>query len=126
MHGKRHWFILFRDLVGIIGRSRLPRTHGRLTVPNLDAPVVIRRDRWGVPHITAQTDHDAWLALGFCQAQDRPFQLEFLRRLIRGELTAVIGPSGLPYDRLVWPAESASDEAPCASYRSPMVKSETR
>jgi len=79
----------------------LPITHGRITVPGLEAAVVIRRDRWGIPHVEARTEHDAWFALGFCQAQDRTFQLEFLRRLVRGELAELLGPHGLPFDRLV-------------------------
>ena len=81
--------------------SRLsPITHGQLDLPELEGPVRIIRDRWGIPHVRAATSHDAWFALGFCQAQDRTFQLEFLRRLVRGELAAVIGPAGLPFDRL--------------------------
>ncbi len=89
-----------RLLVRLLLGRRLPITEGRLTVPGLRQPVVIRRDRWGVPHIDAQTDADAWYALGFCQGQDRAFQLELLRRVVRGTVAELLGPPALPIDRL--------------------------
>ncbi len=91
---------LARRFGQVVLRRCLPITSGSIAVRGLDAAVTIVRDRWGIPHIHAQTDDDAWFALGFCQAQDRTFQLEFLRRLVRGELAEVIGPPGLPFDRL--------------------------
>ncbi|MCX7622371.1 MAG: penicillin acylase family protein [Thermomicrobium sp.] len=93
-----------RTLLRTLGRvplaHRLPITDGTLVVSGPEAPVTIVRDRWGIPHVEARTPHDAWFALGFCQAQDRTFQLDFLRRLVRGELAEVVGPPGLPFDRL--------------------------
>lgn len=87
--------VLFRGL----GR-RLPIIDGELDLEQLNAPVTIRRDAYGVPHITAGNDWDAWFALGFCQGQDRSFQLEMLSRAVRGTLSEVVGPEGLPVDRL--------------------------
>jgi penicillin amidase len=91
---------LVRLVVQLLLGRRLPITKGRLAVPGLLQTVVIRRDRWGVPHITAQNDADAWYALGFCQGQDRAFQLELLRRVVRGTLAELLGPPALPADRL--------------------------
>jgi penicillin amidase len=62
--------------------------------------VRIARDDFGIPHISADHDADAWLALGFCQAQDRAFQLELLRRVVSGTLAELVGPEGLRIDRL--------------------------
>ncbi len=73
---------------------------GRLDIAGLDRPVTIRRDGNGIPHVDAATDGDAWFGLGFCQGQDRTFQLESLLRVVRGTLSALIGPEGLPVDRL--------------------------
>ncbi len=80
--------------------KRLPVTSGRLEVDGVSKRVVINRDRFGVPHIEAATDADAWYALGFCQGQDRPFQIETRLRLVRGTLSELIGADGLPIDRL--------------------------
>ena len=88
--------LLFRLLLG----QRLPTTHGELTVQGIRRPVVIRRDKYGVPYIKAETDHDAWYALGFCQGQDRPFSLEMLLRASRGTLCELVGSRALATDRL--------------------------
>jgi penicillin amidase len=82
-----------------LGR-RLPRTRGTLTVPGLLAPLRIHRDCWGIPHIEAQNDADAHFGVGFCHGQDRAFQLEILLRIVRGTLSALVGPAALPVDRL--------------------------
>ena len=78
---------------------RLPTVRGTLRVDGLDAPVTIRRDEHGIPHIAAGSDADAWFALGLCHAQDRGFQLETLLRAGRGTVAALAGPEGLPMDR---------------------------
>ena len=88
--------LLFRLLLG----QRLPTTHGELTVQGIRRPVTIRRDKYGVPYIKAETDDDAWYALGFCQGQDRSFTLEMLLRASRGTLCELVGPGALATDRL--------------------------
>ena len=88
-----------KALLRLMGR-RLPKTSGRLSVEGLDGPLSIGRDRWGIPHVDASTPHDAWFALGFCQAQDRAFQLETLLRVGRGTLAELVGPGGLIADRM--------------------------
>ncbi len=86
-------------LLRVLG-TRLPRTRGHLRVSGTDGRITIRRDRWGIPHVDASTDADAWFGLGFCHAQDRGFQLELLRRVGSGTLSALIGPDGIPIDRM--------------------------
>jgi penicillin amidase len=88
--------LAFRLLLG----RRLPLTRGSLTVPGLAGPVRIHRDRWGIPMIDADDPADGAFALGFCQGQDRAFQLELLLRVARGTVSELVGPLGLPVDRL--------------------------
>ena len=88
-----------RTLLRALGR-RLPRTRGELRVDGLHDDVLIRRDRWGIPHVEAANDADAWFALGFCHGQDRGFQLELIARAGRGLLADLLGGAGLPIDRL--------------------------
>ena len=87
---------VFRSLLG----SRLPKTEGVLAVEGLERPVRIDRDRYGIPHITAETSVDAWFALGFCQGQDRSFQIESLVRIVRGTMSELVGSDTIPIDRL--------------------------
>jgi penicillin amidase len=88
--------LLFRLLLG----RRLPITSGTITVPGAKRPVVIRRDRYGIPYIEAEGEEDAWYGVGFCQGQDRAFELETLLRVARGTLAELVGPGGIGIDRL--------------------------
>ena len=83
----------------LLGR-RLPITKGTLSVPGIARPVLIHRDGYGVPYIEAESDEDAWYALGFCQAQDRAFTLEMMLRAARGTVAELVGPEGIGVDRL--------------------------
>lgn len=88
--------LLFRLLLG----SRLPHTSGSLSVPGLHGRLAIHRDSFGIPLVEADDSRDAGFAIGFCHGQDRAFQLELLLRVSRGTLAEMIGPAGVPADRL--------------------------
>ena len=89
-----------RLLSGLLLGRRLPTVAGTIEVRGVEGPVLIRRDRFGVPCIEARDDHDAWFGLGFCQGQDRAWQLESLLRVVRGTLAALVGADGVPVDRV--------------------------
>jgi len=91
---------LARVVFGLLLGRRLPVTSGSIALPGIGSPIEIRRDRWGVPHIRAGSEADAWFGLGFCHAQDRAFQLESLLRLVRGTVAEVVGGDALSLDRL--------------------------
>jgi penicillin G amidase len=82
-------------------RQSLPQVAGEIEVEGLEAPVVIVRDRFAIPHIEAGSLLDATFALGFVHAQDRLFQMEFRRRLGAGRLAEIVGPAALPSDRFM-------------------------
>ncbi len=79
----------------------LPQLDGQLALPGLQSPVQVGRDASDVLHIQAASARDAWRALGFVHAQERGWQLEFNRRLMRGELSEILGPSTLATDKLM-------------------------
>lgn len=76
-----------------------PQVDGTLTLPGLQGPATVVRDRWGIPTITAGTTADAYFLLGFVHAQDRFLQMETMRRLGAGRLAEVLGERALPTDR---------------------------
>ncbi|WP_375740989.1 penicillin acylase family protein [Pseudomonas boanensis] len=80
--------------------SSKPQRSGELALAHLDAPVTVRYDERGVPHIQAANEADLYRALGFVHAQDRLFQMEMLRRLARGELAEALGARLVDTDRL--------------------------
>jgi penicillin amidase len=85
----------------LMTRRPLPKVKGRIELEELSGRVRVRRDRWGVPHIEADDRHDLYYALGFCHGQDRLWQMDFYRRVVRGRVSEMAGPDGLPVDRLI-------------------------
>ncbi len=81
-------------------RTSLPRLDGTVIVAGLEKPVTVVRDMRGIPHIYADSQRDAWFALGYIHAQDRLFQMEMQRRAGQGRLAEIIGSPGLKADRL--------------------------
>ena len=80
--------------------TRLAQLDGTITIPGLDSAVEVRRDRWGIPHIYARTQHDLFFAQGFVAAQDRLWQMEMWRRASEGRLAEVLGARAAERDRL--------------------------
>ena len=87
------WWQLFR--------RPLPQTEGTFHVAGPDDPVIVERDRHGVPLIRARSKFDLAFGHGFCIAQDRLFQLEMYRRAAAGQLAQMLGDEALPTDRLM-------------------------
>ena len=79
-------------------RGSAPQLDGTVKLAGLTAPVTVTRDRLGVPTITASNRLDVARALGFLHAQDRFFQMDLMRRLAAGELSALVGPAALKFD----------------------------
>src|SRR5215813_291003 len=62
-----------------------------LNLPGLRERTTIRRDERGIPYIDARNEHDLYFAQGYATAVDRLWQMDFLRRTARGELSEVLG-----------------------------------
>jgi len=81
-------------------REQLPTLDGELQLPGLSAPVVVRRDARGVPHIQAANMEDLIEAQGFVVAQDRLWQMDMARRFAAGELAELLGPAVVEHDKV--------------------------
>jgi penicillin amidase len=68
-------------------------------IPGLEHEVEILIDEWGVPHIYAESQRDAFIAQGFTAARDRLFQIDLARRRGLGLLAEVFGAAYLEQDR---------------------------
>lgn len=62
-----------------------------LAVPGLAAPARVLTDRYGIPHVEAQSLPDLYFAWGFVTARDRLFELEYTRRAANGFLWRSLG-----------------------------------
>jgi penicillin amidase len=101
---RRTGLVLFVILLGAFVfayaylRSTLPPTSGTVTVAGPSAPIEIDFDTLGIPQVWAQTETDAYFALGWLHAADRLFQMELLRRSADGRLSELFGEVTLPAD----------------------------
>jgi penicillin amidase len=53
--------------------------------------VTVSRDERGIPYIQATNEDDLYLAQGYVTASDRLWQMDLLRRTVRGELSEIFG-----------------------------------
>jgi penicillin amidase len=73
--------------------------HTKWHVPGLSQKAEIVVDRWGIPHIYAQTEEDLFFAQGFNAARDRLWQLDLWRRQGEGKLAEAFGARFVAQDR---------------------------
>ena len=81
--------------------NALPDVTSTLKLSGLEEPVEVCRDRWGVPHLRAASEHDAFFAQGFVTAQDRLWHMDYDRHRALGRWAEFVGPGALPEDRLM-------------------------
>ncbi len=90
------YFIVLLVLV-ILGlwvyvQSHQPQLRGKLALDGLKSEVEVFYDDYGVPHIYASNQSDAYMAFGYVHAQDRLFQIDLMRRVGHGKLSELFGP----------------------------------
>ena len=76
---------------------RTPEANGS-QIASVRSDVEIVRDEWGVPHIFAGGDADLFFGFGWAMAQDRLWQLDYLRRKALGRLAEILGAEALDLD----------------------------
>ena len=86
----------FAPLSGSVWGAR--QTGRQSTVDSPHGPAEVSYDDEGVPHVSADDEAALYFAAGYTQATDRLFQMDFQRRLVRGELSAVVGDVTLDSD----------------------------
>lgn len=76
----------------------LPLEQGKIMLFGIENPVEIRRDSLGVPLIRAKSEKDLFFGIGYTMAQDRLWQISFLRLLALGKSAEILGEKTLPID----------------------------
>ena len=89
----------FIDGLRQVAAAGLFPTDQDLALDGLDAPVQVRRDRWGVPYLEAASLEDLWFAQGAVTAGERLFQLDLILRAANGRLSEVFAERTLADDR---------------------------
>lgn len=90
-------------LIGLLWyrNSSQAQIDGKILLSGPKAAIKIVRDKEGIAHIFAQSQPDAYFALGFVHAQDRLWQLELNRRIAAGKMAEILGPNAVDTDRFL-------------------------
>ncbi|TCO75506.1 penicillin acylase family protein [Chromatocurvus halotolerans] len=88
----RPWLILIILSAALLSAPGFSQTDQTLKVPGLEQPVEILKDKWGISHIYAETEHDLFFAQGYSAARDRLFQFEIWRAQATGTTAEMLGP----------------------------------
>ena len=89
--------IAFATAWWLLAGSRA-RLDGQLKLPGLHASVSISRDALGTVTIQGSNRDDISYAMGYVHAQERFFEMDLMRRMSAGELSALVGPAALKVD----------------------------
>lgn len=117
-------------IFGIILALQTPSSRDVIaSLGTLDDSVNVYRNEFGIAHIVARTDEDAFVALGYLHAADRLWQMDLYRRIARGRLAEIFGKPfvrtdaffrtlslGYVAERVLWPALSEESKQVLRAY----------
>ena len=99
-------FLIFLSIIALLFvslyvylQTTKPNYEGEIILKNISKETTVYFDDFGVPHIYADTQKDAMVALGYVHAQDRLWQMELLRRIAPGRLSELFGTKALKNDQ---------------------------
>jgi len=79
--------------------SLKPDYSGEIKLAAIENKTDVYFDEYGIPHIYAENEQDAMVALGYVHAQDRLWQMELIRRIAPGRLSEIFGEDMLKNDK---------------------------
>ena len=82
-------------------KSAIPSLTGSVQLRGLQGTVKVFRDRYGIPHMKAESELDAFFAQGFVTAQDRLWHMEYDRRRGAGRWAEAVGESAVAQDKMM-------------------------
>lgn len=77
----------------------LPSDYIEEKVSNIKDTIKVYTNQYGIPHIIAKNERDAFFMMGYQHALDRLWQMELYRRISQGSLAEILGPDKLDIDR---------------------------
>ncbi len=76
----------------------LPKYRKDVFSSDIQSKVSIKTDLYAVPHITGQSDEETFFGLGYVHAQERLWQMTYLKRISQGRLSEISGPETVLLD----------------------------
>lgn len=91
--------IVISAIITSIRAVMSPDYRGELAMSGLTDEVQVYYTDYGIPHIYANSEIDAYRAMGYVHAQDRLWQMDLLRRVGGGRLSAIFGKDLVEVDK---------------------------
>ncbi len=82
-------------------RAPYPDYTANVELTGLHDKAVVKRDKWGMPHIYAKDLEDLYRVLGYVMAQDRMWHMDLIRRATQGRLSEIFGKDFVNTDLLL-------------------------
>ena len=79
--------------------SLKPSYSGKIELSSVENETTVYFDDFGIPHIYAENQLDATIALGYVHAQERLWQMELMKRIAPGRLSEIFGKDMLKNDQ---------------------------
>ena len=97
--------ILFSLLISgfffYLSYQSLPKYRKDVFSSDIQSKISIKTDLYAVPHITGQSDEETFFGLGYIHAQERLWQMTYLKRISQGRLSEISGPETVLLDKFM-------------------------
>ena len=93
--------ILFLTISGFffyLSYQSLPSYNKKVFSADIKSQVIIKTDLYAIPHIKGKRDEETFFGLGYVHAQERLWQMTYLKRLSQGRLSEINGPESVLLD----------------------------
>ena len=84
-------FLIISGFFFYLSYQSLPNYNKNLYSTDIKSKVFIKRDSHAVPHIKGSNDEETFFGLGYAHAQERLWQMTYLKRLSQGRLSEIGG-----------------------------------
>ena len=92
------FFLLILGFFFYLSYQSLPNYKKSLFSTDIKSKIIIKTDLHAVPHISGNNDKETFLGLGYVHAQERLWQMTYLKRLSQGRLSEISGPETVMLD----------------------------
>ncbi|NND77452.1 MAG: penicillin acylase family protein, partial [Flavobacteriales bacterium] len=93
-------FVILVIIGAYMYRSSGPEYDGDLYLKGISEKAEVYYDDFGVPHIYAGNQNDAYFLLGYAVAKERLFQADLMKRVGQGRLSEIFGKELIETDKL--------------------------
>ena len=85
------FFLMILGFFLYLSYQSLPNYNKNLCSNDIKSKILINTDLYAIPHITGNNDTETFFGLGYVHAQERLWQMTFLKRLSQGRLSEISG-----------------------------------